>query len=130
MCFSSTFDCMEKPMESYINYQVQQKRHVADQKSAVETVQLVVGVMNAICYYVSLFRTGGHGLLNVETFVGLWTLYGDKLTAMSIEQTGIISESNFLLVDLVISWAGCAFWSLLESGFTTYFPSASISPLQ
>ncbi|KAI9270402.1 hypothetical protein BDA99DRAFT_501666 [Phascolomyces articulosus] len=115
---TSTFACMEEPMESRINYQAQQKRRVADQKSAVETVHLVLGVMNAICYYVLLFRAGGRGLLNVETFVDLWTLYRDKLTAMSIEQTGFISASNFFLVDLVICWAGCAFWSLLESGFS------------
>ncbi|KAI9266810.1 hypothetical protein BDA99DRAFT_506741 [Phascolomyces articulosus] len=114
---TSTFAGMEKPMESRINYQTQQKRRVADQKSAVETVHLVLGVMNAICYYVMLFRAGGRGFLNVETFVDLWTLYRDKLTAMSIEQTGIISASHLFLVDLIICWAGCAFWSLLESGF-------------
>ncbi|KAI9258999.1 hypothetical protein BDA99DRAFT_573239 [Phascolomyces articulosus] len=93
-----------EPMESCINYQAQQKRRIADQKSSVETVHLVLGVNNAICYYVLLFHASGRGLLDIETFLDLWTLYCDKLTAMSIDQTGFISASSFFLVDLVICW--------------------------
>ncbi|KAI9255819.1 hypothetical protein BDA99DRAFT_539954 [Phascolomyces articulosus] len=70
---------MEEPMESCINYQAQQKRRVVDQKSAVEQWKWII---------------------ECQTFVDLWTLYRDKLTAMSIEQTGFISGSNFFLVDL------------------------------
>ncbi|KAI7860455.1 hypothetical protein BDC45DRAFT_494476, partial [Circinella umbellata] len=114
---TSTFACLEEPMEARLSDQAKVKRRVADQKSAVETVHLVLAALNALVYYVIMFRAAGMGVMNKESLKDILTLHGDKFIALSIEQTGYINSTNFFFIDLIVCWAGCAFWSLLENGW-------------
>ncbi|KAI9495398.1 hypothetical protein BDB00DRAFT_937718 [Zychaea mexicana] len=118
---TSTFACMEEPLDPRIGREGRERRRVADQKSGVETVHLVLAFANAVLYYIMIFRASGRGLFNWETLVDAWTLHSGKLTILSIEQRGHIDATHFFLVDLLVAWAGVGFWALLESGLVGVF---------
>ncbi|KAI8144488.1 hypothetical protein BJV82DRAFT_607519 [Fennellomyces sp. T-0311] len=115
---TSPFACMEEQHDTRIRQEAREKRIIADSKNAVETVHVVLAVINAVVFYIMMFRLNARGYATWDTLVDIWTMHSNKFTAQSIEQIGHITATNFFLLDLLVCWLGCVFWAFLESGFT------------
>ncbi|KAG2219937.1 hypothetical protein INT45_010451 [Circinella minor] len=92
------------------------KLKVADSRNAVQRVYMLIGMINALIYYILYIRLKMEGMLTVETFINLLNVYNGQMTGVTVEQLGRIVATHIFTADLLICYFGCAIWAFFDHG--------------
>ncbi|KAI9492956.1 hypothetical protein BDB00DRAFT_825399 [Zychaea mexicana] len=109
--------CLDDPSaDMRMTLEAREKLKVADSRNSVQRVYMIVGLINAMIYYVMYIRLKMKGMLNLETLINLYHLYNGQLTGVTTEQMGQIVATHVFAIDLLVCYSAIVVWAFFEDG--------------
>lgn len=110
---SSSLACLDDPGDPRLTDESRQRIRVADSKTAIERMYVLIGLLNVLLYYTVYVRTKVQGLLSWEAIVDLIATPDADL---SLEQLAHYIFSHLLFTDFAGLCVVSVWWAILEDG--------------